>query len=81
MGQSIEHGLTGFALGVPAEDAGLYKERKALLRQLAVKLKQRPAWTAAALKEQLPGLADADMDLLLPRIAYMFRNGDLNSTS
>lgn len=58
-----------------AEIAGLFKGRRATVEQLAELFKERPIWSTFALKERLTGLENADVDVLVPRIAYVFRNG------
>lgn len=58
-----------------AEEAGLYKDRKVVLRDFAMLLAERPIWSSAALKERVTGFTDMEFDIMLPRVAYMFRNG------
>ncbi|BDA50476.1 General transcription factor 3C polypeptide 5 at N-terminal half [Coccomyxa sp. Obi] len=58
-----------------AEKGGLYKDQKAVLKEFSVLLAQRPVWTSAALKERVSGFTDPEFEWMLPRIAYMFRNG------
>ena len=60
---------------VPAEEAGLWKERRAHLRACAALFVARPVWAGNALREAVPGMTGAESDILLPRLAYLFRNG------
>lgn len=57
------------------EKGGLYKDQKAILKDFMALLAQRPVWTSAALKERVSGFTDVEFEWMLPRIAYMFRNG------
>lgn len=59
-----------------AEIAGLFKGRRAILEQLEPLFKERPIWSTAAIKQWLSGIDNADMDILTPRLAYVFRNGE-----
>ncbi|CAL8464879.1 g4414 [Coccomyxa elongata] len=58
-----------------AEKGGLYKDQKAVLTEFSALLAQRPVWTSAALKERVSGFTDVEFEWMLPRIAYIFRNG------
>lgn len=46
-----------------------------VLRDFAMLLAERPIWSSAALKERVTGFTDVEFDIMLPRVAYMFRNG------
>ncbi|EIE20604.1 hypothetical protein COCSUDRAFT_57748 [Coccomyxa subellipsoidea C-169] len=59
-----------------AEGAGLYKDRKLVLKDFSELMAERPIWSSAALKERVESsFTDVEFDIMLPRIAYMFRNG------
>lgn len=58
-----------------AETAGLYKYRRENLQALAARFVQRPVWNKPALCALFPAVAPSEFDIMLPRLAYMFRNG------
>ncbi len=66
---------TNLCGGNIADKGGLYRDQKAVLKEFSALLAQRPVWTTAALKERVSGFTDVEFEWMLPRIAYMFRNG------
>ena len=60
-------------------DAGLSRERKVVLKAMAANLQQRPIWSHAELAELDPLTPMPELDMILPRLAYIFRNGELST--
>lgn len=58
------------------EDMGLSKDRREVLQRVKVLFQDRPIWSAAEVAEKLsPQPAPADLELVMPRLAFIFRNG------
>ena len=67
--------LSGHLKCACAETAGLYKDRRQHLQQLAALFGQRPIWSKPAICARFPGVPPGEFDIMLPRLAYIFRNG------
>ena len=63
------------ALHAPTETAGLYKDRRETLGAAAALFAQHRIWSAAAMHARFPQLSAGELDMLLQRLAYLFRNG------
>lgn len=56
---------------------GLSKDRREVLQRVKVLFQDRPIWSAAEVAEKLsPQPAPADLELVMPRLAFIFRNGE-----
>ena len=62
-------------LHAPTETAGLYRDRKEILGAIAALFAQRQIWSAAAVHARFPHVTAPELDMLLSRLAFIFRNG------
>lgn len=67
---------SGLAAG-PAEEAGLHRDRRQMLRAAAELLTSKAIRSQQDIQAGVPGLTGPEADVILPRLAYIFRNGEL----
>ena len=60
----------------PAEEVGLKIDRRQMLRTAAALFAEQAIRSQQDLHGSVPGLTGQDADVVLPRLAYMFRNGE-----
>ena len=60
----------------PAEEVGLKMDRRQMLRAAAALFSRQAIRSQQDLQGSVPGLTGQDADIVLPRLAYMFRNGE-----
>ena len=60
----------------PAAEVGLQLSKRQMLRAAAGLLADRAVRSQLEVQDSVPGMTSPDVDLILPKLAYIFRNGD-----
>ena len=60
----------------PAAEVGLQLSKRQMLRAAAGLFADKAVRSQLEVQDSVPGMTSPDADLILPKLAYVFRNGD-----
>ena len=60
----------------PAAEVGLQLSKRQMLRAAAGLFADKAVRSQPEVQDSVPGMTSPDADLILPKLAYIFRNGD-----